>query len=146
MENIFRKVTDQLTPSGGMRRLVLIRMMVGCVFFSEGIQKFLYPAIRGAGRFERIGLPFPDFLGLFVGSLEVFCGTLVILGVFTRRAVIPLIVIMVVAMVSTKLPILMTKGFFEAAHAARTDFAMLLGSCFLLISGAGSWSWDEKKN
>lgn len=118
--------------------------MVGSVFLSEGIQKFLFPAIRGAGRFEKIGLPAPEFLGSFVGSFEVICGILILLGLFTRFAVLPVIIIMLVAISTTKFDILASQGFWEMMHASRTDFSMLLGSIFLLIRGGGMWSMDQK--
>jgi putative oxidoreductase len=121
---------------------VLIRLMVGAVFLSEGIQKFLYPDQIGSGRFAKIGLPAPDILGPFVGSVEITAGTLVLLGVGTRLAAVPLIVIMCVALATTKWPILVDRGFWAAAHEARTDWAMLLGSVFLLIQGGGGWSID----
>ncbi|MEX0799185.1 MAG: DoxX family protein [Bacteriovoracaceae bacterium] len=127
-----------------MKSLILIRIMVGAVFLSEGIQKFLFPAARGAGRFEKIGLPAPEFLGYFVGTFETLCGLLVLLGLFTRFAAMPLIIIMLVAISSTKIPMLFNEGFFYMAHAARTDFSMLLGSVFLLINGAGSLSLDQR--
>ena len=111
---------------------------------SEGIQKFLFPGEIGAGRFAKIGLPSPEFLGPFVGTFEIVCGFLVVLGLLTRLAVLPLIVIMIVAISSTKVPILLEKGFWVMAHESRTDFAMLLGSVFLLSVGAGSWSIDER--
>ena len=122
---------------------ILIRLMVGAVFLSEGIQKFLFPAVRGAGRFEGIGLPAPEFLGSLVGGFEVVCGTLILLGLFTRLAAIPLITIMVVAILTTKLDILANQGLWEMLHASRTDWAMLLGSIFLLIRGGGYWSVDH---
>src|SRR5690606_1280451 len=87
----------------------------------------------GAGRFEKIGLPEPEFLGNLVGGLEILCGLLILLGLLTRIATVPLIIIMVVALTSTKMEILAEKGFWEMAHAARTDWAMLLGSIFFLI-------------
>lgn len=117
--------------------------MVGVVFLSEGIQKFLFPAIRGAGRFENIGLPNPEFLGNFVASFEVVGGLLVLIGLFTRFAAIPLLIIMGVAMYTTKLPMLSFEGFWHMMHASRTDFAMTLGSLFLLIMGAGAYSFDR---
>jgi uncharacterized membrane protein YphA (DoxX/SURF4 family) len=125
--------------------IVLIRLMVGCVFLSEGIQKFLYPGEIGAGRFAKIGLPSPELLGPFVGGVEIVCGALVLLGWLTRLAVIPLIVVMLVAIASTKIPILVDSGFWKMAHDSRTDFSMLLGSLFLLINGAGRWSVDGRK-
>ena len=119
-------------------------MIVGAVFLSEGIQKFLFPAIRGAGRFEKIGLPSPEFLGSFVGGFEIVCGLLILFGLLTRLANIPLIIIMVVAFATTKSEVLTEKGFWEMMHGSRTDWAMLLGSIFLLIKGGGKWSVDNK--
>jgi uncharacterized membrane protein YphA (DoxX/SURF4 family) len=122
--------------------IILIRLMVGAVFLSEGLQKFLFPDQLGAGRFLKIGLPMPEFLGPFVGTFEILCGGLVLLGLFTRLAVIPLLVIMAVALTSTKVPIFMNEGFWAVVHEARTDWAMTLGALCLLVVGAGAWSVD----
>jgi uncharacterized membrane protein YphA (DoxX/SURF4 family) len=121
---------------------ILIRFMVGAVFLSEGIQKFLFPAEVGAGRFEKIGFSSPEFTAQFVACFEIACGTLVLLGLLTRLAVVPLITIMVVAIACTKIPILREQGFWKMAHEARTDWSMLWGSIFLLIVGAGPLSFD----
>ena len=134
MNNIKEKISSHA--------ILLIRLMVGAVFLSEGIQKFLYPEVRGAGRFIKIGLPVPEFFGYFVPSFEVVCGLLVLLGLITRLASIPLIIIMLVAIISTKISILLNDGFWKIAHEARTDWSMLLGSIFLLIVGAGKLSID----
>lgn len=120
----------------------LIRLMVGAVFVSEGIQKFLFPAEVGGGRFSKIGIPSPDFVAPFVGCFEIACGTLVLLGLLIRLAVIPLIIVMLTAIATTKVPILMNDGFWKMAHEGRTDWSMLLGLSFLLIVGAGRWSLD----
>lgn len=125
------------------RAILLIRLMVGIVFLSEGLQKWLFPAARGAGRFAKIGLPNPEFLGYVVGSLETVCGALVLLGLLTRVAVLPLLGIMAVALLSTKLPILLEKGVWELLHEARTDLCMVLGSLFLLLRGSGAPSVDH---
>jgi uncharacterized membrane protein YphA (DoxX/SURF4 family) len=135
-----------LTTTKAPNAVLLIRLMVGAVFLSEGIQKFLFPADIGAGRFAKIGLPSPEFLGPFVGSFEIACGTLVLLGLLARFAVIPLLTIMAVALYSTKLPILLKSGFWKMAHEARTDFSMVMGSLLLLIIGAGAWSVDAWLN
>ena len=135
---------------------ILVRLMVGLVvFLPEGIQKLAFPEILGAGRFANIGIPYPEAMGPFVGTVEIVCGSLIILGLLTRLAAIPLIVLMVVAIVSTKLPIwaghdvwifhmpkIARYGFWSMAHEARDDFLMLLGSLYLLIAGAGAWSLD----
>lgn len=137
--------------------VILIRLMVGLIFFEEGIQKFLFPAIQGAGRFARIGIPAPAPMAYFVGALEVFCGALVVLGLFTRLAAIPLLIDISVAIASTKIPILLGHGYWRfhlpqlsrygpwaMFSEARTDFSMLLGLLFLLIVGAGPWSFDSR--
>jgi uncharacterized membrane protein YphA (DoxX/SURF4 family) len=123
--------------------VILIRLMVGLIFLSEGIQKFLYPEVRGAGRFLKIGLPAPEFLSYFVASFEIVCGVLIVLGLLTRLAVIPTITIMLVAIFTTKIPMLSEDGFWSMAHAARTDFSMLLGSLYLFVVGAGPLSVDR---
>lgn len=123
---------------------LLIRLMVGAVFISEGIQKFLFADKLGSGRFAKIGLPNPDFLGPFVGSFEIICGSLVLVGLLTRLSAIPLIVIMLVAIATTKAEVLANDGFWEMMHGSRTDWAMLLGGIFLLIKGGGRWSVDQK--
>lgn len=132
----------KLLKTDGDRTTILIRLMVGVVFVSEGIQKFLFPTEVGSGRFAKIGLPAPEILGPFVGSVEIICGSLVLIGLFTRLAVIPLIMIMLVAITSTKLVILSNEGFWSMMHASRTDWAMLIGSIFLILKGGGKWSMD----
>lgn len=122
--------------------VILIRLVVGAVFLSEGIQKFVFPADLGVGRFVKIGIPWPGFTAPFVGVCEIICGALVIIGLLTRLATIPLIVDMLVAISTTKLPLLVKSGFWAMAHEARVDYAMLLGSIFLLVVGAGSLSID----
>jgi len=135
--------------------VVLIRLAVGVVFASEGIQKFLYPDAVGAGRFAKIGIPAPDMMGPFVGGVEFVCGSLILAGLVTRIAAVPLIGIMLIAIASTKVPILLGHGYWLFAHPsvsksgiwsmlheARTDLSMLLCSIFLLLVGAGVWSLD----
>lgn len=148
-------VLERIVSTHAPAATVLIRLIVGAVFLSEGIQKFLYPDENGVGRFAKIGIPYPEFTAPFVGVVETVCGALILLGLLTRLASIPLIINMTVAIISTKIPILLGYGFWGfslrnvpyygfwgMAHEARTDFAMLLGSIFLLIVGAGNLSVD----
>lgn len=134
----------KLLSTDEAKTTILIRLMVGAVFLSEGIQKFLFAEKLGAGRFAKIGLPNPDFLGPFVGTFEIICGTLVLAGLLTRLAAIPLLIIMLVAIITTKAKLLADNGFWSMLHDSRTDWAMLLGSIFLLITGGGRWSLDKK--
>jgi uncharacterized membrane protein YphA (DoxX/SURF4 family) len=139
------RTTALTSAGGGPAAVVLIRLMVGAVFLSEGIQKFLFAEELGAGRFARIGLPAPDLLGPFVGSFEIACGALVLLGLFTRLAALPLLAIMAVAIVTTKLPMLEARGVWTMAHESRTDWSMFLGALFLLLVGPGPWSIDRRR-
>jgi len=123
---------------------ILIRLMVGAVFLSEGIQKFLFPALRGAGRFEKIGFPSPEFLGSFVGLFEILAGLLILAGLFTRLGALITLVIMLVAFATTKSAVLRQEGIWEMLHGSRTDWAMLLGSLFLIFKGGGAYSADRK--
>jgi uncharacterized membrane protein YphA (DoxX/SURF4 family) len=130
--------------------------MVGvAVFFPEGIQKLIFPESLGAGRSANIGIPYPEVMGPFVGIVEIICGALITIGLLTRLAAIPLVIIMIVALISTKMPILLGQdflifhlpkvaryGFWSMMHEARTDLCMLLGALYLLIAGAGTWSID----
>lgn len=137
---MFKRIVATHAPPA----VLLIRLMVGAVFVSEGIQKFMFPAEVGAGRFSKIGLPSPEILAPVVGSFEIACGTLLLIGLATRLAAVPLMVIMLTAIATTKFSIFGDQGFWKMAHEARTDWAMLLGIVFLLIVGAGSWSADAR--
>jgi putative oxidoreductase len=136
---------------------ILVRLMVGGVFLAEGIQKFVYADELGVGRFAKIGIPSPEIMGPFVGLVEIVCGAMVIVGLLTRLAVIPLLIDISVAILSTKAPILLGHGywiftlpklprygFWTMVHEARTDFSMWLGLVFLFIVGAGMLSLDRR--
>jgi uncharacterized membrane protein YphA (DoxX/SURF4 family) len=151
------RILRWLVTSEAPAAILLVRIAVGWVFLSEGIQKFLYPASLGVGRFEQIGIPFPDVLAPFVGFVEITCGGLVLAGLLTRLVSVPLVITMIVAIVSTKIPILLehgfwgfslrglsSYGFWSMAHESRTDLAMLLGALFLAIVGAGRISVDHR--
>ena len=129
--------------------------MVGTVFLTEGIQKFLYPVELGAGRFAKIGIPWPEVMGPFVATAETLCGGLIIVGLFTSVSATILLGNISVAIVSTKLPILLGQavgpfslpklaryGFWSAMHESRTDLSMWLGCLFLLLTGAGPFALD----
>jgi uncharacterized membrane protein YphA (DoxX/SURF4 family) len=135
--------------------VVLIRLLVGWVFVCEGLGKFLYPAEQAAGRFAKIpAIPWPGFFGPFVGAIEVLCGCLVLLGFLTRLGALVLLVNISVAILTTKVPILFGHHYglpelkhynlWGMLHESRTDFSMWLGCLFLLITGGGRWSVDER--
>lgn len=151
------KLLPLLGGATAPRAVVLIRFAVGVIFASEGLQKFLYADARGAGRFAKIGLPAPEVMGPFVGVVESVCGALLLVGLATRLAALPLVIDMVVAIASTKVPILLGHGYWLFAHTfapkagvwaflheSRNDLAMLCGSLFLALVGADCWSLDAR--
>ena len=121
---------------------LIIRLTVGLIFLSEGIQKFLFPETLGPGRFSNLGIHPSLFWANFTGFFEIFCSVLIIIGFFIRLAVLPLLIIMFVAFITTKWPLLTEKGFWPMAHDGRTDFAMTMLLIFLLIYGSGNRSAD----
>lgn len=123
---------------------LLCHLTIGLIFLSEGIQKFIWPDEAGAGRFAKIGFSNPSFWAHFTACFEIVCGGMILAGFLTRLATIPLLIIMSVAFVTTKYPILVEKGFWSMAHEYRTDFAMTMLLIFLLIYGGGNYSIDKK--
>jgi putative oxidoreductase len=76
------------------------------------------------------------------GGFEIFCGILILFGLLTRLASIPLLTIMMIALVTIKLPILSTKGLWTFLHEYSTEFSLTLLLVLLLIYGGGRWSID----
>lgn len=147
---------QKLIQTDNSKTTVIIRLMVGAVFLSEGIQKFLFADKLGVGRFEKIGILNPEFLGPFVGCFEIICGLLILFGFLTRFGALAMLINISVAILSTKIPILIgsnlgifqvakldSYGFWSMAHEARTDYCMWLGCIFLIIKGGGEWSVDK---
>ena len=124
--------------------ILAVRLLVGVVFLMEGIKKYIFAEQWGAGRFTRIGIPAPHIMGPVVGAFEIVCGTLVILGLWTRLASVPLLCVISTAIVTTKFPILLKSGFWSMEDAARTDYSMFMGLIFLLFAGSGSLSVDAQ--
>jgi len=125
-------------------RTLIIRLVVGLIFLTEGIQKYLFPEMLGTGRFLKIGFSNPAFWAYFTGAFEIICGVLIIFGILVRLVSIPPFIIMIVAFITTKWPILMDKGFWPFAHEYRTDFAMTLLLVYLIAYGAGKWPENSK--
>jgi len=131
-------------PAQGPASILLIRLAVGLIFFTQGILKFTDPKM-GVVRFTRIGFPHPYFTAHFVGIFEIVCGFLVVLGLWTRASAIPLLIVISTAIATTKIPELLrpNQGFWFMVSDARADFAMLCSLLFLICAGGGGWSLES---
>jgi len=151
LKNLVRFFTD---PSiSGPKSTIVIRLMAGGVFFSEGLLKFAY-ANQGVGRFTKLGMPMPGVLAPAIAILEIVGGLLLASGLATRLISVPFIVEMVVAILSTKIALYFGTsplpkpaappftGWWAVLHESRSDYAQLLSCVFLLVSGPGRWSLD----
>jgi len=149
------KLSTWLThpPTNGPNSTLLLRLMAGGVFLWEGILKFVY-ANQGVGRFTKLGMPFPVLTANFVATLEIVGGLLLISGLMTRLIAVPFVIEMVVAILSTKIsmllgtsplplpPVLPKVGIWAVLHEVRSEYAQLMTTMFLLINGPGRWSMD----
>ncbi len=135
-----------LLGRSGDRHAWLIRLSVGLIFFTQGILKFTDPKM-GALRFAKIGFPHPVFTAHFTGSFEIVCGLLVLAGLWVRLACIPLLIVNLTAIATTKIPELSqtSKGFWFVVSDARTDFAMLMSILFLLAVGSGHYALQNMR-
>jgi putative oxidoreductase len=138
-------VKDFFIHTWNVKSVIFIRLAVGLIFFTQGILKYIDPHM-GVLRFAKIGFPYPDFTAHFVGTFEIACGFLVLMGLVTRLASIPLLAVILTAIATTKIPELShpNQGFWFMVSDARTDFAMTMSLLFLIAVGAGSWSLDAK--
>ncbi len=140
-------------PVGGPRATLLVRLLAGAVFLSEGILKFVYTN-QGVGRFTKLGLPWPEFTATFIATLEIVGGLLLLAGLLTRFFAVAFIVEMIVAILTTKISLYFGTsplppppsppklGFWAVMHETRADWAQLLSCAFLLAAGPGPWSLD----
>lgn len=130
----------------GSATTALIRLAVGLIFLTQGILKYIDP-VMGVVRFTKIGFPHPYFTAHFVGVVEIVCGSLVLFGLWTRLAALPLLAVISTAIAMTKIPELFrsNQGFWYMVSDARTDFAMLCCLIFLLVEGAGSWALEAHR-
>jgi uncharacterized membrane protein YphA (DoxX/SURF4 family) len=132
------------SPTRGPASILLVRLAVGLIFFTQGFLKYIDPNM-GVARFTKIGFPHPYFTAHFVGSVEVVCGIFVLLGLWTRATAVPLLIVITTAIATTKIPELFraSQGFWYMVSDARTDFAMLCSLVFLVSVGGGTWSMDR---
>ena len=139
-----RRFKSQILNTGEDNKMIFIRLIVGLIFISEGLQKYLVLKILGPGRFEDLGFSHAYFWAYFTGACEIFFGVMILIGLLTRLSSIPLLIIMITAFITTKLPLFITKGFWTFAHEYSTEFSLTILLILLIIYGGGKWSVDLK--
>ncbi|SHM73475.1 DoxX family protein [Gracilibacillus kekensis] len=100
----------------------LIRYVVGYVFITSALMKLVISDFTGV--FANLGIPSPEITVLIVGITELIAGLFIIFNYYVKRAVIPLLIIIIAAIILTKIPILYS-GIFQFAFEARLDIVML---------------------
>ena len=134
---------ELVLKTGDDWKIIFIRLIIGLIFISEGIQKFLYIEALGPGFFRELGFSNHLFWANFTGVSEILFGALILLGLLTRLSSIPLLIILATAFFTTKLPVLMTKGIWTFFHQNNADFALVMLLIVLIIYGGGKWSVDS---
>lgn len=134
----------KILDTGDDSKIIFARIITGLIFISEGVQKYVIVTMLGPSYFEEIGFGQPLFWSYFTGTFEILCGTMILIGLLTRLASVPLLIIMATAFFKTKLPLLLSDGFLRFAHEYRIDFALTLLLIMLFFQGAGKWSVDLK--
>jgi putative oxidoreductase len=113
------------------------RIVVGWVFMWSGWEK-LHALPQITANFVSWGIPFPEILTPFVSGIEFFGGLFLLLGLFTRIAAVPLVVVMIVAIVSAKLD--QVDSFETLAGFEEVSYMALFG--WLAVAGPGPVSLD----
>ena len=142
LKSIFNPMKNNIIKTKPLP-LFIPRIIVGLIFLSEGIQKFITPETVGSGRFAKIGFQHPVFWASTVGIAEIICAVLLLIGFLSRLVSVPLFIIMAAAFITTKIPIFKEKGFWSFAHEYRTDFALTLLLIMLFYYGSGNYSLDK---
>lgn len=113
------------------------RVTVGLVFVSTGWGK-LQHLDRTIAFFQSLGIPAPEYQAPFVAATELTCGLLLVLGVATRFAAVPLISTMVVAIATALWSEL--EGAIDLF--GREEFLFIVVLVWIAIAGAGALSLD----
>lgn len=117
---------------------LLARVTLGVVFVISGWGK-LHNLDKVTEFFTELGIPAPHLQAVFVSWVELVCGGLVLLGLATRLASIPLICTMLVALLTAKAEEI--AGVSDLLGTLEFAYVALL--VWLTVSGAGAVSLDR---
>jgi len=132
----------KVAPTFAPASVAIIRVVAGLSFLSEGLQKFILPELRGEGLFAALGLPEPGIVAPLVGLVEMIGGILLLFGLATRLAAVPLLTLVLVSFIAVRLPVLVQSGFWEMAHHAQAEVLLAGSLAYLILVGGGAWSID----
>ncbi len=120
--------------------LGLIRMIVGLVFVLHGAQKiFIYHYAGVVGVFHQMGIPAPAVSAAFAMAAEFVGGLLLLSGLYTRLAAIPVAFTMLVAITQVHLH----AGFFAQGGGFEYPLTLLVANVALVIGGGGTFALDN---
>ncbi len=120
--------------------IAVIRVIVGIIFLTHGIQKLFMVGFEGVSEmFVNMGIPLAFTSAVIVSLVEFFGGILLILGLLTRWASIPLLIVMLVAFFAVHLP----NGFF-LPMGFEFVLALMAPLVGFIMAGPGTLSLGEK--
>ena len=116
----------------------LARLTLGVVFLGTGWGK-LHGLDKVTDFFTELGIPAPGFNALLASSAEFICGALLLVGLLTRLASIPLIVTMIVAILTAKHPDLHGLGTLLGFE----EWTYIVLAAWIALAGPGPFSLDH---
>ena len=121
--------------------ITVLRIVIGFVFLMHGWQKFFQYGLDGvAGVFAQLGIPFPYFSAILAATAEGVGGLLLLLGLGTRFAAVPLAFTMLVAWLTAH------RGGFFLPAGGEYAITLLGATVALLLTGPGKLALDNLVN
>jgi putative oxidoreductase len=130
----FLSLADRLSFLGP----TLARLTLGVVFMGTGWGK-LHNLEKVTGFFTELGIPAPGFSAVLASSAELICGALLLCGLLSRLAAIPLIVVMTVAILTAKIDNL--HGISDLLGFEEWTYIVL--ALWIAVAGPGPLSLDR---
>ena len=117
---------------------LISRLTIGGIFIQTGWGK-LHHLDKVIQFFTSLGIPAPQIQAPFVSGIELGCGSLVLIGLFTRVASVPLIGTMVVAILTAKMKDVADLSDFLSL----SEYLFIVLLVWLIVKGAGALSVDH---
>ncbi|MDT3426421.1 putative membrane protein YphA (DoxX/SURF4 family) [Paenibacillus forsythiae] len=118
---------------------ILMRVVFGILFLAHGISKLQMGLGNVAGWFDSIGIP--GFMAYVVAGIELIGGIMLILGLLTRYVSLLLIIVLLGAIFTAKLPAGLLGNGQSAGY--ELDLAYILIALYLAVAGSTGLSLDR---